>query len=271
MLGPQAALDEVQSLAADLDLYHLGHATRAELLRQLARPDLARHADERALSLTANPAGRALLEQRLAREAPRCRLAADRPPLKTAKGSTPMATTEEGLQAQIRNIEATYGKTMSEGITKHTDVVSMLKSDYGMTNGAAHRVSLVARERADPAVGSAPDADPASALYAGKKAALRPLHDALINVVMAFGDDIGLAPKKGYLSLRRRKQFAMIQPSGAGRIDVGLILPDLPAGQRLEPATGFNALFTHRVRLSSASDIDTELTGWLRQAYDRAR
>jgi RNA polymerase sigma factor (sigma-70 family) len=279
VLGPQAALDEVESLAADLDRYHLGHATRAELLRQLGRPDLARHADERALSLTANRAERALLEQRLAREAPRCRLTADRPPLKTAKGTTPMATAEEGLQAQIRNIEATYGKTMSEwhaivaasGVTKHTDVVSMLKSDYGMTHGAAHRVSVVARERANPAVGSAPDADPASALYAGKKAALRPLHDALINVVMAFGDDIGLAPKKGYLSLRRRKQFAMIQPSGAGRIDVGLILPDLPAGQRLEPAAGFNALFTHRVRLSSASDIDTELTGWLRQAYDRAR
>ena len=65
-----------------------------------------------------------------------------------------MATVEEGLQAQIRNIEATYGKPMPEwiaiisasGLTKHTDVVNMLKKDYGMTHGAAHRVSLVARE-----------------------------------------------------------------------------------------------------------------------------
>jgi hypothetical protein len=71
------------------------------------------------------------------------------------KGPPPMATVEEGLQAQIRNIEATYGKPMSEwlaiiaasGLTKHTDIVNMLKNDYGMTHGAAHRVSILARER----------------------------------------------------------------------------------------------------------------------------
>jgi RNA polymerase sigma factor (sigma-70 family) len=66
LLDPQAALDEVETLAGDLDRYHLFHATRAELLRQLGRPDLARQADERALGLTGNPAERALLEQRLA-------------------------------------------------------------------------------------------------------------------------------------------------------------------------------------------------------------
>jgi predicted RNA polymerase sigma factor len=66
LLGPQAAPGEVGTLAGDLDRYHLFHATRAELLRQIGRPDLARQADERALSLTGNPAGRALPEQRLA-------------------------------------------------------------------------------------------------------------------------------------------------------------------------------------------------------------
>ncbi len=67
------------------------------------------------------------------------------------------------------------------------------------------------------------------ALYAGKKASLRPLHDQLMAMVHAMGPDVSLAPKKGYVSLRRpRKQFAMIQPSGAGRIDLGLILPGVP-------------------------------------------
>jgi len=186
-----------------------------------------------------------------------------------------MATVEQGLQAQIRNIEATYGKPMSDwlaiisasGLTKHTDVVTMLKKDYGMTHGAAHRVSLVAREQAAAA---GPGSDPVSALYAGKKASLRPLHDALMTTIRAFGDDIETAPKKGYLSLRRRKQFAMIQPSGAGRIDLGLILRDVPPDARLESAKGFNALFTHRVRLTSTADIDPQLTAWLQRAYDRA-
>jgi len=189
-----------------------------------------------------------------------------------------MATVEEGLQAQIRNIEATYGKPMSDwlaiisasGLTKHTDVVSMLKKDYGMTHGAAHRVSLVAREQAAETAAAGPGSDPVSALYAGKKASLRPLHDALMNTIQAFGDDIEVAPKKGYLSLRRRKQFAMIQPSGAGRIDLGLILRDVPPDARLESAKGFNALFTHRVRLTSTTDIDPQLIAWLQRAYDRA-
>ena len=188
-----------------------------------------------------------------------------------------MATVEQGLQAQIRNIEATYGKPMSEwiaiisasGLTKHTDVVTMLKNEYGMTHGAAHRVSLVARQHAAPAAATDQGSDPADALYTGKKASLRPLHDALMNTIAAFGNDIEIAPKKGYVSLRRRKQFAMIQPSAAGRIDLGLILRDIPPDARLESAKGFNALFTHRVRLTSTADIDAQLTAWLQHAYDR--
>src|SRR5712664_3275815 len=58
------------------------------------------------------------------------------------------------------------------------------------------------------------------ALYTGKKAGLRPLHDQLMMVIEAFGPDVSTVPKKGYLSIRRTKQFAMIQPSAAGRLDV---------------------------------------------------
>jgi RNA polymerase sigma-70 factor (ECF subfamily) len=63
--GPTAALAEVDALGDQLDDYHLLHATRAELLRDLGRPDQARDADERALARTANPAERSLLRQRL--------------------------------------------------------------------------------------------------------------------------------------------------------------------------------------------------------------
>jgi hypothetical protein len=91
-----------------------------------------------------------------------------------------------------------------------------------------------------------------------------------MTAITGLGDDVQLAPKKGYVSLRRRKQFAMLQPSSAGRIDVGLILPGAPAQGRLEPAAGFNALFTHRVRVSRLADIDAELIAWLSRAYDRA-
>ena len=63
--GPATALEQIDALKEALDRYHLYHATRAELLRELDRITEARHADARALQLTANPAERALLEQRL--------------------------------------------------------------------------------------------------------------------------------------------------------------------------------------------------------------
>src|SRR4051794_36479505 len=98
-----------------------------------------------------------------------------------------MATVDEALQTQIRNIEVTYGKPMPEwlaiiaasGMTKHTDVVAMLKTTYGMTHGAAHRVSLLARQAGAPPTSDNSGTDPAEALYVGPKAGLRPIHDAV--------------------------------------------------------------------------------------------
>jgi RNA polymerase sigma factor (sigma-70 family) len=64
--GPQAAMTELDTLAGELDRYHLYHATRADLQRKLGRPDEARAADRRALELTANPAEQTVLQQRIA-------------------------------------------------------------------------------------------------------------------------------------------------------------------------------------------------------------
>jgi RNA polymerase sigma factor (sigma-70 family) len=63
--GARAAMTELDDLAETLGEYHLYHASRAELLRELGHPDQARAADRRALELTANPAEQAVLQQRL--------------------------------------------------------------------------------------------------------------------------------------------------------------------------------------------------------------
>ncbi|NED97735.1 RNA polymerase sigma factor [Phytoactinopolyspora alkaliphila] len=64
--GLHAAMAELGSLGEELDRYHLYHATRADLLRELGDADQARAADRRALELTANPAEQAVLRGRLA-------------------------------------------------------------------------------------------------------------------------------------------------------------------------------------------------------------
>jgi len=178
-----------------------------------------------------------------------------------------MPTVEEGIQSQLRNIEKDYGRTIDElvlvvtdsGLTKHNDVVAMLKQRYGLAHGAAHRVSLVARSRAaQPAPAGAVLAPPLQDVYA-----------RLLKKASALGNDVEQAPKKGYVSLRRRKQFAMLQP-GARWINLGLVLAKQPPAGRLESAARWNALFTHRVRVATSTDIDDELESWLRTAYNSA-
>jgi len=185
-----------------------------------------------------------------------------------------MSTVEQGLRSQIQNIEAKYGRSIDDwveliqasGRTRHGEIVAMLKTEYGLSHGAANRVALVAMEALAP---NAETTDPEMALYAGK-GALLPIHSRLMGSVSGLGPDIEVAPKKGYLSLRRRKQFAMIRPA-ARHVDLGLILPGRPVDARFESAANFNALFTHRVRVRSVDEVDRELVGWLKAAYDAAR
>jgi hypothetical protein len=179
-----------------------------------------------------------------------------------------MPTVEEGIQSQLRNIERDYGRTIDElvtvvgdsGLTKHNEVVAMLKTRYGMAHGAAHRVSLVARGRLEQA--------PASRT-SNMSPGLDAVYSRLLETVSTLGSDIEQSPKKGYVSLRRRKQFAMLQP-GAKWINVGLVLPKRPPAGRLESAAKWNALFTHRVRVATTGEIDDELVSWLREAYAAA-
>ena len=192
-----------------------------------------------------------------------------------------MATVEEGLQALIRNIEAQYGKSLDEwmtlvkasGRTKHSEIMAMLKTDYGMTHGSANRIALIARG-AD-AVSIAKDAaarnsDPVTELYSGAKAGLKPIHDRIMAIIESFGNDIEVAPKKGYVSIRRKKQFCMIQPTTAARIDVGIILKETEAAGKLELSGSFNSMFSHRVRVGSLEDVSEGLANWLKRAYKQA-
>jgi hypothetical protein len=144
--------------------------------------------------------------------------------------------------------------------------VATLKGEHGLSHASAHRLSLVARARQTPA--PTPAAITA-ALYTGKKTALIPIHQRLLKFLATLGDDMAQTPKKGYVSLRRRRQFAMIKP-GAREVNVGLILGKVPIGGRLESAATFNALFSHRVRIRAPDEVDAQLAAWLRLAYERA-
>jgi len=182
-----------------------------------------------------------------------------------------MATVDDALQSQARNIEQATGRSIdawvalvkASGKERHTDIVAWLKSEHGFSHGNANRVALTAK-RGTVAGGGDEQVD---AIYAGPRAALRPFHDQVIELTRGFGADVELAPKQAYVSLRRKKQFGTVGPGPRGRLEIGLNLQGVEPSGRLEVSGG---MCTHRVRLSSADELDAEVVGWLRAAYERA-
>ena len=182
-----------------------------------------------------------------------------------------MATVDDAIQSQARNIERATGRTIDEwvglvkgtGKERHADILAWLKAEHGFSHGNANFVALTAR-RGSPDGGGAELVD---AMYAGPKATLRPFHDQVIELTQGFGDDVELAPKQAYVSLRRSKQFGTVGPGPGGRLEIGLNLAGVEPAGRLEAAAG---MCTHRVRLSSTDELDAEVIGWLREAYEGA-
>jgi predicted transport protein len=186
--------------------------------------------------------------------------------------SISMSTVDDQIASQIANLERSSGRTLAEwteivrasGIEKHGEAVAMLKAEYGIGHGNANLVVIKAREAASG--GPATDDELVHAHYSGRNAGLRAAYDAVVAAVRAFGPDVELAPKKTYVSLRRRRQFAQVGPA-AGQLEVCLNLPGHPGTERLRPTSG---MATHRVRIAASSGLDDELVGWLREAYERA-
>lgn len=185
-----------------------------------------------------------------------------------------MADMNEALTSLDRNIEARTGRPFADwvallrarGLEKHGQMVAWLKAEHGLSHGDANRLSNRAIEAAAPRSAD----DPIAHLFEGGKEELRPLYDDLVTAALSLGSDVEIAPKKANASVRRRKQFALIQPTTRTRMDLGLILANRAVHGRLEPSGSFNAMFTHRVKLVSIGDVDAEVRGWLKEAYDGA-
>jgi thioredoxin reductase (NADPH) len=110
--------------------------------------------------------------------------------------------------------------------------------------------------------------DALAAIYSGAKAALRPIHDKVMDDVNRFGQ-FESVPKQSYVELRRTKPFALIGPATDASVEVGLNLESVDgAGRLLAMPPG--SLCSHVVKLASVADANAELTAWIRVAYDAA-
>jgi len=107
------------------------------------------------------------------------------------------------------------------------------------------------------------------AQYPPKKAHLRPLYEALLQLGFAQGQDVKACPCKTMVPLYRNHVFAQIKPTTLTRLDLGFCLRGAKATSRLKSTGGEKKgdRITHRIEIKQPSDIDAEVKKYLQQAY----
>jgi len=178
---------------------------------------------------------------------------------------------DKALQTMIDNMPEKTGKSLEEWLkllktktfAKHSEAVKFLKTEHGVTHGFANTIVALSKDNKESSE------DLIANQYKAKEGLL-PVYEKLKGQINLLGKDIEFAPKKAYISVRRKKQFAIIQPSTKSRLDLGLNIKGKEPEGKLENSGSFNAMCSHRVRLESADEITDEVLGWIKEAYELA-
>lgn len=182
-----------------------------------------------------------------------------------------MSSTDKAEKTMADNLLKNTGKTLDEWVKivrakkfeKHGEIIKFLKETHSFTYGFAN---LVAHKSKGSDAGSVENKnDLIVKQYKGKEH-LKPIYDKLISEIKKFGNDVEIAPKNAYVSIRRKTQFAMLTPAGKTRFEIGINLKGEPAKGRLESA-GSNMMCSHKINITSEKEIDKEVIEWLRKAY----
>ncbi len=178
---------------------------------------------------------------------------------------------DKALQTMIDNMPEKTGKSLEEwkellkkqSFDKHSEAVKFLKEQYQVTHGFANTIVSLSKED------NSSEEDLVTEQYKGKEN-LVSIYDELIQYVTTLGNDVTITPKKGSVSIIRKRQFILIKPATKSRIDLGFKLKDKEFTDRLENSGPFGTMCTHRVQLTEKKEVDTELKAWIKEAYEKS-
>jgi predicted transport protein len=179
------------------------------------------------------------------------------------------------MQSMIDNLLKNTGKSLEqwidvvnkENFAKHGEIIKFLKEIHGLSYGFAN---LIAHKSKGSDAGSAENQDELiTKQYLGKEHFI-PIYQKIMSEIEKFGSDIEIAPKNAYVSLRRKKQFALLQPATKTRFEIGIILKGQESQGKLEAINTANAMCSHKINIAGLNDIDSEVFDWLRKAYENA-
>lgn len=188
-----------------------------------------------------------------------------------------MNSVDKAFETQLSNIQKKTNKSLDElfilikssGFEKHGEIRDYLKNEFDLGFGDANTLAHVFKKAQEPPAESSDSfTNKVDEIYSGSREPLRPLHDAVMQAFAQLGD-FEISPKKTYLSLRRKKQFAMVGPGTKGRLEIGINMKDTPGTERLveQPPGG---MCQYKVWLTNVHEINDELLDWIKIAYDLA-
>jgi hypothetical protein len=182
------------------------------------------------------------------------------------------------FQAYLDNIKSKTGKSPEDfkkiadkkGLlkpgTKAGEIIAWLKKDYGLGHGHAMAVYTVFKGSKEKKLSKD---EAIEKHFTTTGATWRPVFDDLMNKVKKFGGDIAIDCTNSYVSiLRGERKIAVIQVYRE-RMDIGIKLKGVSTTDRFEAAGSWNAMMTHRVRVTAKEQIDKELIKWFKNAYEQ--
>ncbi len=178
---------------------------------------------------------------------------------------------DKALQTMIDNMPEKTGKSLEEwklilqekSFEKHSEGVRYLKTEFNITHGFANTIITLSKDD------KGSEENLVENQYQGKES-LFPIYNELIAYINTLGKDITITPKKGSVSIIRKRQFVLIKPATKTRIDLGLKIKDKPISGRLENSGPFGTMCSHRVKLSNKDDVNQELKDWITEAYEKS-
>lgn len=181
---------------------------------------------------------------------------------------------DKATQTMIENLYKNTGKTLEEwteivtrqNFSKHGETIKYLKETHGLTHGFAN---LIVHKAKGSDAGSAENQDDLiTKQYQGKEH-FKSIYDKLIAEIKSYGNDIEVAPKKAYVSLRRKKQFATLNPATKTRFEIGINLKGQePKGKLV--AEKPKSMCSHKINITDIKDVDKEVFEWIKTAYENA-
>ena len=171
--------------------------------------------------------------------------------------------------SMIENLKEKTGRTLDEWkaiitkkkFSKHGEIVKFLKEEHQVTHGYASEIALKAL--ASDAASAADTDDLVENQYKGKEH-LKPFYEKLIAEIQKFGGEFEIAPKKTYVSLKRKKQFIILNPASKTRFEIGFNLKGIEPKGKLE-AEKPNGICSHKINLSDINEIDQEVIDWIKE------